>query len=351
MKRKFAILTALALALSILSGCGGQTDPSKGTADGSGAAADAQSGEAVPSRENGGGNAAEAGDGAVTMRAIFDANRRETLVSSRGSIQVHTDYNPEVDATGLVLSTYADGELVYQETDSTHELFTAEGSYLYQDGYYGAPLTPEPLTLDNFDSLTMDEDLTLLEEITSIEEGDGVLTVRTVLSAEAIAGFFGPEQEGYAYAAGEYTTEEYVLDAADLALLSDSTTLYHADGTSIHTGTMTAEYGADRPEEAENLLEHLHAPDRRTVTLIMDQEEDYAQTLSVTAQKGDAVFPYLPEGYYVLYRDPAYTDAYDETTADLDSDLTLYTRYMYTASVMETEDGGGTDRVLEDAAA
>ena len=323
-------IAALALVL-LLSACGG------GDADKGRTAVVQGGGNAAPE-----GTAAEAGpdsaseDFGITMREILDANRTEVLTASRGSFLMETAYEPEIDTTGQLSVIYADGATVYLETDSSHELYTDQGSYLYMDGYFGAVLSAEPVTPDDFSSIMLDEDTTILEEITGVDDNGDTLTVHTILSPEAIENYFGEDMESTAYLKGDSTESAYTLDAEDLAVLSCATFLYHADGTVQNVGTMSVTYGAELPENGVILREHQNAEELRTVTIVLEPDTEEETVLSATAQRGDTVFPFLPEGYYILYKDPACTEEYDENVDfDGDADQILYSRAMDLGEMLE----------------
>lgn len=340
MKRVWMAATALCLLLA-LSGCDGGDVQRGPTADVQGKA---DSGESIVENrgesgtEGAGTSGAENGEPAdasgLTMRDILDANRTETLLSTRGSFLMEASYAAELNPAGQISVIYADGENVFLKSDSTQELHTNQGSYLFMDGYYGPALNPAPLDLSAFSMVLLDEQTTAREDILSVEREGDTITVRTALSADAMEDIFGTDLEAAGYQPGDSTEETYTLDASDLAVLACSSVLRRADGSSLEMGPMSVTYGADMPEDAVILREHMDAPDRRTVTAVLDPQTPEETVCSVTAQKGDRVFMFLPEGYYVYYKDPACTQEFDEEP-DPNEDVTVYVPCMELADMLE----------------
>lgn len=257
----------------------------------------------------------------VTIQELLDASRTADLLDRYGSVLVESAYAPGVDAVGAVTTVYMDADLCFEQSDEYHAVYADGGAYLFLDGFFGAVLAEDPPDLSGFDHVALDPGPTALETVTSVEEDGDTLVVRSRMAPEDLAALY--EAAGADPIDGDYTTETYVLAADDLRLLSDASSLWHADGSGGEIGTVTVTYGAERPENAQILYEHLTAPDRRTVTVVLDPGTEEERALTATAQRGDQVFPYLPEGHYDLYLDPDCTEAYTGG-ADPQSDLTLY---------------------------
>ena len=320
MKRRLSALLAAAAALVLLTACAGQQNAAAPAET-----AEPEAGEAAPGEPESGEAAEPEAAWDITMRDIIEANHVDRIFPAYGSIRI--DYQYAEDPDWRQTARYTDADMMYYEYVGEQDMICRDGSggYLHvdEDDSYGSIMD---FTFDpsGYDYFTLDPDLTAEEEILSVEEDGDVLSVTTRLPAELFKPYF-PEGE-YPYADGDYLEEAYTLNASDYAMLSESTTLLHADGSREALDSAVITYGADRPAQADALLERKAATENiRTGTVILDPGTPEERSLTVTAVKGDYVYFTLPDGYETVYDDPACTVEF-EGSSDRTQDFVMYSK-------------------------
>ena len=311
MKKRLILALLLASALLALCACSGQSAPA--ATDNAAPATDADASGAS------GSDTADAP--ALTMRALLDANSGETIFQTYDGVLKTYSYPDDPDRVRV---EYMDAELLFFDHGYEQDLLFRDASsgYLHDDEGYGA------LMDFNFDPSyyaypTLDETLTAQEEIVSVAEDGGEISLTTRLSAETYRPYY-PDGD-FPYDDGDYFEERYRLDASDWRVLEASETLVHADGSREEQYSSAYDYGAARPEIVAEMLARKNADDPRTGTVTLDPNTPDEREMSATAQKGDYIYFVVPEGYETLYIDPECTvERTPDDTADLNADFHLY---------------------------
>ena len=186
--------------------------------------------------------------------------------------------------------------------------------------------------------LLYDPEVTAKEEIQSVKEANGVITMTTRLSGQDFIDAWGS-----GFPEGSYCELVYTLDSQTLELKNDAETAMDPSGRPIkenpyyqlfNTGNLQSKqqvvYDAPMPSEAQRMVgfleEYLAAEgeDARTVTFILYAGTEKETRLSITGKKGYGVLLSTGSLDHDLFVDEAMVQR--APADDLDSDRTLYVR-------------------------
>ena len=290
--------------------------------------------------ENAGNDSAD-----ITIEAIVQANSRDSILSRHDNVMntiegdyiyttqmyVSSDYGYDLSSEGVQRLVDADGHnWQYADVDGTKYLaymwFVMDDEELSeQTGHF---------TMDNYSAPVINENTTSKETIEDVKDnGDGTLTVTTLVKAEDSAEFYKSESEDLdvEYPEEYYTNDKqcvYIINSDSLEIVSCEESLLTEDGeefvdryTVVYdtepTGdladmiALAEEFNSEKPEDPKNL------------TIIYDYGTDSEQTYKLTTDQKFKVMIYLKDGYKQLYDDPEGQIIHESGSAK--SDITMYT--------------------------
>ena len=260
---------------------------------------------------------------AITAEAIAAANDMQSLLARHKSVFLAFS-SSDSDEESYV---YVDADYLYQKIGITSVIFDQDAIWQIDDvdgerhPYYywfamdadeEAEMRTTPSDFAFIDSVNASR-----ETVESIQDnGDGTLTVTTLLNAEDTAesmSYYGQELPEGATKAEERT--EYVVDANTLENTAGSTTMV-IDGEDAYVDSVKVTYDVDRPEEIlalEAFLEDLEngaKTDPRTVKIIYDYGTETEQSYELEVDRDFRVITCARLGYDYQYSDPEKTEVY-----------------------------------------
>jgi len=129
-------------------------------------------------------------------------------------------------------------------------------------------------------------------------------------------------KQGYEFEKHSYLTGEYLIDSDTYLVIRSTESIVSPDGTVKPYCTSEYRYDVAAPQKAELLYERMTSTENaRKVEIVMD-----GTTYTYNVQKGDSC--YLGDTLtqnYDLYKDAAYTQAY-EGTGSTQEDATVYAK-------------------------
>ena len=267
------------------------------------------------------------GKSEITAQEIYDAGLVEHMLESHQSVSVLYKMDGEVLIEAYLTDEYS---YVYYPGEQFlgAQYMTDSASYAYSDGDCVRYLyiTPDGVTndfaSDRAELFFGDFTLNIMTEvIESVTEKDGRMTVKSVLSEQALAEL---ATEGIVFA-----SSEYVLDAQTRELISIVSSYTYEDGA-IFRMEMEITYDAEKPELLRTILGYeSQTEDLRGVTVVSNPGTSAERSQSLQIPAGLIVgftFGDEFEDRVSFYTDAACTMAYDPY-ADTASDLTVYVRW------------------------
>jgi hypothetical protein len=264
------------------------------------------------------------GNEAITMQDVYDAHQLETLLASHESVFVRETWRGG-ENPGEYEYYLTDG-FSYYRTETWSEYLTDNSCY-YRDGdvyYRDIYITPDGLEDMASVPAIRTTDLnpaTVEEEIQSVTEEDGRITVTSEMSQEKVAGL---ADQGVSFA-----SFEYVLDAKTHDPLSGKDSTTYEDGT-VEDAVFEYAYDAEMTEDIKALMAlDRQTEDLRTVTLVFHPGTEEENTVSVQMPRGVYVWLCTADGIndeYEVYADAECTETYT-FSEDNASDETLYIQW------------------------
>ena len=290
----------------------------------------------------------------ITIEDFMNANTVEKLLAKHSSIallqhadsrQAATWVNQDYRYCAVRTDEIArEGDMEFLQTDRYYLMLYY---YMFRDGVYPVPtimldaglgdsIFYNPATGESVD-LLYEPESTALEQVTGTEEKNGVLTMTTVLKADAFRSAWAGD-----YPEGSYCELVYQLNAETLELIGDTETVMNTDGKALKDilyyqlfgkNIQTEQqvlYDIPMPDDVTLMVRALGAyldasgEDARTVTFILDPGTDQERSFTSAGAKGYAVALNTGEYDYELYLDAAMT--VEAPNDDLSSDRTLYVR-------------------------
>ena len=274
--------------------------------------------------------------GKITMEAIIQANSSDILLSRYSSLLNHM----ESDYPGLI-DLYVASDFCYEKNSEYLQLADTEDYWNYMDVdgemvlvYDWFAMSDEEkseyrITTASYKEPVVNGSSSLKETIESIvDNGDGTLTVATILKAEDSAELF--REDGNEYPEAFYTSDQrliYILDQETLEIHSCEQMVLAPDGD-IPYVSYTITYNADQPEEMKTMIalvdefKNGEKTSPRTITVVYDVGTEQEQTYSMTVDSKFKIIPYSRDGYDYAYTDPEKKEPY--TGGDGINDITVY---------------------------
>ena len=282
------------------------------------------------------------GSDEITMQEIYDASNIDALLENHES--VHVEYiadgvlYEEIYKSDYGYYTFNAGGEYYGSPVDVAFLTTNESDYFYygdEDLYGRAVVISSEGLKEDYDHMieagfAFDES-GLDENIVSVEEKDGIITVKTHLEEEA------PESTGMEGMLVSDST--YILDAKNRELISATSVLEYENGMVFNVSANFI-YDGEIPERMKTFVEYDTSEDMRTVTIVTNPGTENEKTESIQLPKGIYLSfePYLdetadfsnpdfdPYAAFDLYSDAACTEAF-VLPEDYDSDFTVYIKW------------------------
>ena len=263
----------------------------------------------------------------ITLQEIYDANQTEALLKNHKSVYIQDEMDGEVWNEVYLTKEYAYNYIPGEDSDWM-EFTTDDARYSLagDDCVYYVYITPDGIGDFANELAERSAGVALIagakgEIIESASKKDGLITVKSVLSQEAIE-----DMAEFGVTSAKY---EYVLDAKTREIISLTSDYTYDDGVDFHVITEVT-YDADVPEMLHTILAYENQTENlRNVTIVSNPGTEKEETKTIQAPKGlifglefdDAVAETVE-----FYTDAACTDAYDPS-ADTDSDLTIYIKW------------------------
>ena len=279
----------------------------------------------------------------ITMQEIHNASNIEALLEKHESVHV------EYIADGVLYKEIYKGDYGYFFFNAGGEYYgfpydvayltTADcHDYFYQgdEELYGRAVIISSEGLKTYDyeieaGFAFEGD-GLNENIVSVEEKDGILTVKTHLEEEA------PESTGMEGIL--ISNSIYNLDAKTRELISYNTVLEYENGM-VFVVDMNFIYDGEIPERMKTFVEYDNSEDLRTITVVTNPGTENEKTESIQLPKGIYISfePYIDETAdfsdpnfdpftaFELYSDADCTEAF-VLPEDYDSDFTVYIKWV-----------------------
>ena len=266
----------------------------------------------------------------ITMQEINDANKTEVLLKNHQSVYIREEMDGENFGEFYLTKDYVCYYIPGAEFDCME--FTADDarySLAGDDCVYYVYITPDGMGDFANELAERSAGVALIagaegEIIESASKKDGLITVKSVLSQEAIE-----DMAEFGVTSAKY---EYVLDAKTREIISLTSDYTYDDGVDFHVITEVT-YDADVPEMLQTILAYENQTENlRNVTIVSNPGTEKEETKTIQAPKGlifglefdDAVAETVE-----FYTDAACTEAYDPY-ADTDTDLTIYIKWTNT---------------------
>ena len=268
-------------------------------------------------------------DAAITIEALINANKKETLLDRHDSFSYSKVFEP-----GSVnnFTLYASRDLVYCKYNESAEDGAALAAMRDQKNSF-SKIRKDGKEEFFYDWYAMSEEekkkeevvlsdawyfiepvTTCLEKIIDIKDNhDGTTTITSKMEADDFAEYFKEAVEsGYMdyedVYENAYTLTTYTVDSESLEIQAYTERFLHEDGSKFEEHTVTVHKDADQPEEltemiamADDMLGKKPA-DPRTLTVIYDYGTDQEETYSLTVDRKYKVNVY-PKENYELYAD------------------------------------------------
>ncbi|MEE1200513.1 MAG: hypothetical protein U0L09_07660 [Christensenellales bacterium] len=267
------------------------------------------------------------GSEAITMQDVYDAHQLETLLASHENVLVRQILRGKEGEGESVICM--NDEFCYTSTEGWG-MYVTDNSCYYREGdicsrvIYIAPDGLEDMTSIRAILSTILDSLTLKEEIQSVTEEDGRITVTSMLSKELLEELGDGEEN---VSSGRF---EYVLDAKTHAPVRGEAFYTYEDGTKRDLICEYA-YDTEMTEDMKAMMElDRQTEDLRTVTLVFYPGTEEENTVSVQVPKGVDVELYTASGIddkFEVYTDAACTEPF-VSFGEYTSDTTLYIKWV-----------------------
>lgn len=266
----------------------------------------------------------------IDMDAIAMANKTDALIEKFGSIQINVN-DSERD-----ISYYADSRFAYShsgaytdydgyEVDAYGEIVTDAFCGGFEDGkYYSVVYAGMDVDNDWAESLMINPDIFLNETLTSSEEKDGYIIIKTRLDEAKMIelGYWveGDFEDCY------YITEYKIEKSTNIIYEMKETFVYGTGILSRSTVEYTLSTDVECPAEANDIYNHITGTTEFCkATVVYDPDTADERSFSVNVPKGDILYFYWAneEKYVNAYSDRACTKPF-AYTAVANADIEIY---------------------------
>ena len=259
------------------------------------------------------------------MKELVEANQLEALLEVYDSISVQTKANGE-----LYMEYYLTKEFSYENSGTWSMFVTDDVGYIYDGDMYKRLVRIDRNGLvgyadyraDRYGDAVIFQESTL-EKIKSVTEAEERITVESAMDEKTLGKLPGGENlKSYKV--------EYVVDAADLRLMTATATAVGQDNKTPVVFDMACAYDQEIPEAVQAYLAYINqTEDLRSVTLVFQVGTENEKAERLLVPKGMPVSITLAEGTadnYSFYTDAACTQRHTDT-GDYTSDITVYVKW------------------------
>lgn len=266
------------------------------------------------------------GDDAI--KAIYDANLRETLLKTYDSVSYDTVYydiegNPcltvQNEIEGTSVEYYRVNEDIYMNFDYSTGIMTRydgddESASQYVDG-------PGESVADYYREKFVSVALVYSEEekVESVTVEDGDVLVESTLPKEYVIELNEGSEESPVHSMedSDIYKIQYVLNAEDLAMKEIKEFILKEDGTKVKTIDGTTTYNKPQLTPPEKYTEVFSDPEKVTITTVFDAGTEEEQTFTAQAPRNAAIYVWRDEALYdEAYDDPECTVPYSGRKED-----------------------------------